>query len=180
MKRGTKPTPTAILKLRGTFRPCRHTGAVEAPASRPIMPRWLKGEARKEWQRLVPELMAVGIITRLDRDLLAIYCHTFAEYLDLLKLTDATRPIIRTTNRNIIQNPVLGILNRTITRLIRIGAELGLSPTSRAGLRIQPRGDAGTATAGLAKFQRVAERQEAGPYTPKPPKPDSADEPENA
>ena len=127
------------------------------------MPRWLKGDARRKWRELVPELVAVGIISRLDRDLLTLYCQTYADWLEIRKLRQTEPSVITTTSGNLIQNPLIGLQNRISACLLRLSRELGLSPTARAGLRVQPRGDTGGMSAGLAKFQEAAERQQAEP-----------------
>lgn len=154
MKRGRKRTPTNLLKLRGSWRADRHGSAPEVPIDKPIMPRSLKGEARKEWERLVPQLVAVNIVTKLDRNLLAVYCQTFSQWQDTIKLFESVRTsiIMKTTNGNIIQNPLIGVMNKTADRLIKIGAELGLSPTSRAGLRVNK--TERSEQVGLTKFQK--------------------------
>jgi P27 family predicted phage terminase small subunit len=47
------------------------------------MPRALTGEARKEWQRVVPVLSEMGLLTTVDRATLIRYCEAWAEWLDL-------------------------------------------------------------------------------------------------
>jgi len=169
MKRRSRRTPIGILKLRGTYRPDRHGGGVDIPASKPVIPRWLKGEARKQWQGIVPQLVEAGIVCRLDRVLLILFCHAWEQYLDIRKLRQIEPLLIKTTAGNNIQHPLVGMENRAVARLLKLAGELGLTPSSRAGLRIAPRTDTGTST--LAKFQQDTRRQdEPGPYGPKPEK----------
>jgi Phage terminase, small subunit len=45
---------------------------------------------------------------------------------------------VLTTKGNLIQHSLVGLKNRTHQNLLRIGAELGLSPFSRTRLHVQP------------------------------------------
>ncbi len=154
MKPGPRKTPTAVLKMRGSWladAPDRRESAQVEPA-RPTMPRWLKGEGKKCWQRLAPQLEAAGILTKLDGGLLSLYCQLYGEYVEALNLRGETPVIVKTTNGNIIQNPVVGVMHRVVDRLVRLGGELGLSPAARAGLKVaRPVQSAG----GLEKFQKT-------------------------
>ena len=70
--RGRKPLPSNVVRLRGNPGKRRRNDAEPRPAPRvPTCPACLDGEARKEWKRLVAELADLGLLTRLDRGLLA-------------------------------------------------------------------------------------------------------------
>lgn len=50
-------------------------------------PRWLTDKAAKdEWKRLVEELKAAGLACNLDRNNIAMYCNSWAEYLRVSRL----------------------------------------------------------------------------------------------
>ena len=69
MKPGTKPTPTALKKLRGTARPDRvnaNEPKPRVPAKTPRVPRHLNDRAKKYWRREAKKLHAVGILTEVD------------------------------------------------------------------------------------------------------------------
>lgn len=77
--RGPKPLPSNVLALRGS----RRVGAgqnveVEPEIEIPGCPRHLLPEARKEWKRIGPELETLGLISRIDRTALALYCQEYA------------------------------------------------------------------------------------------------------
>ncbi len=75
-KRGPKPTPTAVLKLRGSTLVTgrREAAEVQGPAGTPDAPEWLDEEARAAWDRIVPLLEGMGVLTRIDGNALARYC----------------------------------------------------------------------------------------------------------
>lgn len=47
----------------------------------PNCPRHLLPEARKEWRRITPELERYGLISKLDRTALALYCQAYARWV---------------------------------------------------------------------------------------------------
>lgn len=79
--RGPQPLPANVHRLRGNpskkpeidliddFNP-----AVEIPAA----PKWIWPEARKEWRRIGAELERYGLISKLDRAALVLYCQAWA------------------------------------------------------------------------------------------------------
>ncbi len=77
--RGPKPTPKNVLQFRGSWRAnLADDGSVNPEIQIPGCPRHLLKEARKEWRRITPELQQLGLITRIDRAALALYCQEYA------------------------------------------------------------------------------------------------------
>lgn len=73
--RGPKPKPTKLKLLTGTARTHRLNPHEPQPdAAQPDAPEHLTDVAREEWDRVVVDLMALGIMTHLDRGALAAYC----------------------------------------------------------------------------------------------------------
>ncbi|KPK71857.1 MAG: hypothetical protein AMJ84_05415 [Acidithiobacillales bacterium SM23_46] len=143
-KRGPKPMPTKILKLRGSNRAGRRKGGVNVPLNRPRIPRWLTGEARREWQRTAPLLARLGLLTQIDRTMLAIYCQAFADWRQADRflqdmIAGGSGVVVVTKKGNVVQNPALAVRNQAVERLRKIAAEFGMSPASRVGLETQPR-----------------------------------------
>lgn len=79
--RGPQPLPSNVHRLRGNP---GHKSAFDLndsvnPAIEiPGCPKHLLPEARKEWKRIAPELEKLGLISKLDRASLAIYCQEYA------------------------------------------------------------------------------------------------------
>ena len=72
--RGPLRTPTPILRARGSWLANHRSDDAPKPAhGRPTCPRWLKGEARKKWQQLMPLLEELGILAKLDGGALSRY-----------------------------------------------------------------------------------------------------------
>ena len=124
-KPGRPKKPTAQLKLAGTFRKDRRNDDEPMPdLVIPDMPKFLKGESRREWLRIAPLLAKRKCLTEWDRSLLAIYCQEWGKYVMIQKTF----------------NTEVGIVNmlRESTTLLKniktIAIEFGMSPSSRAGL----------------------------------------------
>lgn len=80
-QRGPKALPANVHLLRGN--PSKKTGAelqagVHPDVEIPNCPPHLRPEAKKEWKRIAPELEKLGLISRLDRTALALYCQAWA------------------------------------------------------------------------------------------------------
>jgi len=138
---GRRPTPTAQLKLRGSYRRDRHgqrDSEPSPPAKLPDRPRWLTGEARREWERLGPLLAEQGLLTEWDRSLFSMYCQEWKTYVTVCRnLRTPEDCTVLTTKGNVTQHPLVGLKNRTYQNLLRIAAEFGLSPSARTRLHVQ-------------------------------------------
>ena len=99
----------------------------------------LSKKAQAEWRRIVPELQRAGILTRLDRTTLALYCQAYSDYVESLEMFEKpwpTTPLFETKNKNVVQHPALSIRNKAFKTLVSIAAEFGLSPSSRSKIEV--------------------------------------------
>lgn len=75
--------PTALKVLQGTFQPCRaNPSEPQVIIGAPVMPDWLEGEARKEWDHLVPYLLGTRVLAEQDQSALALLCHLYGKIVD--------------------------------------------------------------------------------------------------
>jgi P27 family predicted phage terminase small subunit len=137
--RGRKDTPTPILKYRGTYRKDRRKREMELKTDLPACPAWLSDNAKKEWNRIVKEMGSLGIITTLDRTVLAMHCQYIADYLEAKKIIDDEGMTNKTSNGNIIQHPAVGIKNTAFLGIMKTAVELGLTPSARCRLHLNDR-----------------------------------------
>lgn len=82
--RGPKSLPANVHMLRGN--PSKLSAAqlmdsLQPEIEIPGCPRHLLPEARKEWRRITPELQRYGLISKIDRAALALYCQTWARWV---------------------------------------------------------------------------------------------------
>ena len=81
--KGRKPLPTALKVLegdRGKGRRPINKDEPTPPQNNIKCPDWLMPEAKKEWKRLAPSLIAMGILTDHDMEAFAGYCQAYARW----------------------------------------------------------------------------------------------------
>jgi P27 family predicted phage terminase small subunit len=133
---GRKPKPTAVKLLEGN--PGKRALNHAEPKPRVVAPRvpgHLGDEENKKWKATVSELYALGLITTVDVDALAMYCVVFVRWVKAEKMVREKGEIIKTAAGNIIQNPYLSIANRALEQLNKLGAEFGMTPSSRSRVK---------------------------------------------
>ncbi len=142
-KRGTKPTPTTILKLHGTYRSDRRSDSEPEPdLCIPDRPKWLTGDARKEWERITPILHQMRCISDADLTMVAAYCFEWGLYVRLCrKLKKISSLTDTTTNGNEILSPLYNVRNAALKNWRSIATEFGLSPSARSRINIEGRGE---------------------------------------
>lgn len=137
-QRGPKPTPTKILKLRGTYRKDRH--APNAPEPEPALPRcpdWFARDvpwgrfARQEYRRLGRRLYELGVLSELDRDVLLLRADAFGRWRYWRSQLARTGWTQRGKSGFEMPRPEVAFLDRAAEEMRRWGALLGLSPSDR-------------------------------------------------
>jgi P27 family predicted phage terminase small subunit len=138
--RGRKPLPSNVVRLRGNPGKRRLNDAEPRPAARvPPCPACLGDEARKEWQRLAKELGELGLLTRLDRALLAAYCQAHALWVEAVASIERYGTMVKSPNGFPMQSPYVAVANKQVEIMVRIAAELGMTPSSRSRIRVGDR-----------------------------------------
>ena len=121
-KRGPKPKPTKVLKLRGSRKIRQDEGEPDGePLCRmPQPPSCLTKEGKQLWQTLGPKLRRSGLLTDLDVDMFELLCDIYGEY----KSPDANE-----------QTP--SYRAKLLDKLVKLYAEFGLSPSSRSRVTVE-------------------------------------------
>ena len=94
----------------------KQTKAIQAPAETPEpvpileCPPELGPAAREEWQRIVAELIAKGVLSRFDRGPLAAYCTAFALAMEAAEMVHKHGAMIKSPNGFPMQSPYLSHL----------------------------------------------------------------------
>ncbi|MEM5297646.1 phage terminase small subunit P27 family [Burkholderia sp. JPY481] len=145
-----RPKPTALRVIEGN-RGGRPLPKHEPKPRRglPPAPPHLDTRARAEWNRLVPELHSIGMLTVIDGGVLAAYCMAYSRWIEAEdaiarmkerdQLTGAL--MIKTTNGNAIQNPLVGTAHKAMLLMCRFAVEYGLTPAARANVEARPYDD---------------------------------------
>ncbi len=131
--------PTALKKLDGNPGKRAINGNEPAPQKgTPVCPAHLNEAARNEWRRIVPQLDALGLLTRLDRSALAAYCQTYGRWVEAEKMIAKHGTVIKNPNGGLTTSPFLWVANKAIDQMYRYLVEFGLTPVSRSRLSVTP------------------------------------------
>src|SRR5258708_11406890 len=114
-----KPGPPRVpkgLKLLGGNPGKRALNAKEPepPVVIPSCPKHLNQEARKEWRRVTRELAALGLIGQIDRTAIAVYCDSYARWVEASDNIRQYGLILKSPTGYPIQSPYLAIINKSI------------------------------------------------------------------
>jgi P27 family predicted phage terminase small subunit len=149
MTRGRKPKPTALKIVtdqdRARSRVRNEPKPVMVMPDIPQAPDHLDEYALEEWQHICGALFRCGVLTEIDGRGLAMYCQAYGRWRkaeeaiqQMAKANPASGGlIIKTSNGNIIQNPMVGTANTAMRDAMKYAAEYGLTPSSRVRLGIE-------------------------------------------
>lgn len=161
MTAGRKPKPTALKIIEGN--PGRRPLPEFEPRfdpSQPTPPPFLNDDAKVEWGRVSGILYEAGVLTEIDRSVLAAYCQAYGVWAqaerEIGKLQDASvlnGLLMKTKDGNFIQQPLLGIANKARADAIKFASEFGMGPSSRARM-----GSIGTANKKENPFAKNGKR----------------------
>lgn len=135
--RGRKPKPTAVKELEGN--PGKRALNKKEPkpaAGVPVCPPHLKGAARTEWNRLVAELSEMKLLAKADRAELALCCSAWAMYVKACGKIEKEGEVIISDKGGMYQNPWVAIRNRSMEQAHKYYTEFGLTPSSRARVKV--------------------------------------------
>jgi P27 family predicted phage terminase small subunit len=95
-------------------------------------PEQLGPVARQEWDRVVGELTARGVLSSVDRAALAAYCHAYAKWLEAIDTIEKYGAVMKSPTGYPVQSPYVAIANRQAEIMLRLVGELGFTPASRS------------------------------------------------
>jgi P27 family predicted phage terminase small subunit len=133
------PTPTAILKKRGSPEvQLRAKATNEPPAIEEDFscPGWLTVEAQKQWAVLYPRLRHMKVLSLTDENILTAYCQTWAVWKSAILHLQQNGSTYECMNGTQKTAPHVKIAKEALDQVIRMGSKLGLSPSDRAGLHV--------------------------------------------
>ena len=143
-RRGPAPTPTAMLKLRGSWRAKTREGEPQPPPGRPKCPQWLDDDAKKVWRQLVPQLDEMGVLTKVDANALARYCRLWSRWRQAEAFIDRHGEVYPLKDehgkvRYFQQFPQVSIANKLAQQLTRLEQEFGMTPSARSQIDVEVR-----------------------------------------
>lgn len=135
--RGPPPEPSDVKKAKGTYRADRAArNEVKAKPGVPKCPAFLKGEARKEWARVVPQLEQLGILSELDQGRLADYCAAHGLAVDATRKYSSRGKdgglMVTINGSQRVKNPLIKIAQEARAQARLLAQEFGLTPSARS------------------------------------------------
>jgi len=148
--RGRKPKPTNLKILEGSFiknPQRRNTSEPEAPDKLPRCPSHLDAAGKKKWRETLAILKEMNIASTAYADLLELYADTYSRWRDarekVLKVGIATVTKDTDGNVTIRRNPFETAMHKYRDALVKIEAELGLTPSAKSRLHGRERQGSG-------------------------------------
>ena len=158
--RGAKPKPTHLKLVTGNPGKRKLNKNEPKPTPQlPMPPEDLCDDAKVEWGRVSEELFRLDLLTKLDRSALAAYCQAYGRWMQAERLLGGARKkspangglLIRTTNGNYVQSPLVGIANKAMADMVRYAAEFGMTPSARSRIQTNPKDEEDPADEFLAR-----------------------------
>lgn len=144
---GRKAVPDALKILRGN--PGRRPLNKHAPNPKrgePEMPSYLDKDAQREWKRVAPMLVRLGVLTEADGSLLAGYCEVIGQLAQVnralkkcgnkLLCEKVTVDMDGGSHVEVKQNPLVVIKRNLLQQVRPYCTEFGMSPSSRARMTV--------------------------------------------
>lgn len=153
---GPAPKPTVLKALNGNAgkRPL-NLNEPKPDLGEPDMPTGMPAAAKKEWRRIVPILLKMGVLTLADGAALEAYCQSYATWRAALKeirkngLTyeSGGTPITETVNGETKTrlvgtirrlNPAVAERDKAVKVMRSFMTEFGMTPSSRSRIKAEP------------------------------------------
>ena len=143
MTKGRKPLPTAIKRLRGTFKinPNRENlNEPRPPARGPTAPSWLDEYAMQAWDHFADILQEMGLFSVADECALIQLCTAYGNWREATEQARAEGLVCARTNaqgETIIDRSKWDIVARDwFDRFLKLLTEFGLTPSSRSRITV--------------------------------------------
>jgi P27 family predicted phage terminase small subunit len=135
-----RPKPSALKALQGNPGKRPINSSEPKPTGVPTCPDHLSKAAKKEWKRISKELIACGLLTRVDRAGLAAYCAVHARWAESEEQIQKYGLMVKdpsdTGGKRAIPNPFLAIADKALDTMRKYIIEFGLTPASRSRLQL--------------------------------------------
>ncbi len=124
----------------------KQLGKTIVPNSKaPACPEFLSTDAKTEWRRISNDLLTLGVLTKVDRAELAVYCQAWADWKyarsKIAELRDGG--YVESTPSGYKQiSAWMQVANRAEDRMRTAGASFGMNPAARTRLQVrEPQGE---------------------------------------
>lgn len=148
---GRPRKPSAQKRLDGD-REDRINNDEPTPAAQPVEPpAWLVAlgvdpepgteTALDVWNQLAPDLEKTGVLTPWDVEHFAVFCDAVINHRRASEEVHKHGLLVYGAKGNLVRNPAVQVARDYADLMVRFGARFGLSPSDRAGLKVERGGD---------------------------------------
>ena len=141
-KPGPPKKPTALKRLQGN--PGKRPLPKNEPQpdnQKPRCPSHLNDEGKREWRRVAGRLHDVGLLTYVDRALLAAYCQAYGRWVEAEGVIARHGLTQFSPNGYEVKSAWVTISDKAQDQMLKYAREFGLTPSSRASLVVGDDGD---------------------------------------
>lgn len=144
-KRGPRPTPTAELDRRGSWR--GKTRSEEPKPADAVVgpPKWIGTYGRAMWRAHAAEMRRLGLLRTLDVRPFALACRAYHDYRTATKRLDGSGLMPE------VRRALIAEQDKAWSRCVKLMREFGMTPASRPGLK----GEIPKADDGKGRFFKV-------------------------
>jgi P27 family predicted phage terminase small subunit len=141
MRPGPPPKPPELKLLHGNkgHRPINTPKVLPLPGAE--CPDFLSAEAKREWARLYPELMRLGLLKQIDRAALSALCEAWANYKAATEMIGKEGIVAMGGNGTMVQHPAVIVQKGMMEKIQRLAAEFGMTPSARGRVHIGGAGE---------------------------------------
>ena len=100
-------------------------------------PDWLTEEQKRDWAYAIAHSPA-GLLKKIDRDAVAIYCVAMSTVVTCQEKLAVTGLVVVSRTRGAVTNPFVRIQRNAMLVALKAAAELGFMPASRSKIELQP------------------------------------------
>jgi P27 family predicted phage terminase small subunit len=98
----------------------------------PQCPVTITGEAKAEWHRVCADLDSLGVLSTSDRSVIGLYCKAWERWAAAeAHITPSTLVIESPKTGTPMHNPYISIATKAHELILKLAAELGLTPRAR-------------------------------------------------
>lgn len=136
-RRGRRNKPAALRLLENQRFGEKDITEPRVEVKAPSAPKWLTKKAKYYWKHIGARLAQHNLITKLDREAFAIFCQSYADWIELeVQKHKLPYTYYESPNGCLLPHPLFAQAEKMKKSTARALVEFGLSPTSRAGLTI--------------------------------------------
>lgn len=135
---GPRPAPTADKELRGNpgKRPLNKNEAKPHKLTElPEPPDYIGDYGAREWNRVGPELIKLGLMSTVDLQVFEAYCLNVQLMVDARKAI-ADKGMLVNGARGKVRNPAIAAFASASTAIRGFASEFGLSPSARSRIKL--------------------------------------------